>query len=579
MKFRQWDSRTPGHPEFGHTPGVETTTGPLGQGFGNGVGMALAEAILAARFNRGGHRVVDHTTYALISDGDLMEGVASEAASLAGHLKLGRLVYFYDDNRITIDGSTDLAFREDVGRRFEAYGWHVQRVDGLDRGAIDRALTAAKAETERPSLIIGRTHIGFGSPKKQDSEEAHGAPLGADEVKATKRAYGWPEEAQFLVPDAVRGLWAEVAARGRAAHSAWRARFAAWRTAEPEAAAEWDRFHAATPSDGWAATLPTFPPDPKGAATRNASGKVLQALAAAFPNLVGGSADLAPSNKTFLEGLTTVGPGAFEGRNLHFGVREHAMGAVMNGMALHGGLRVYGGTFLIFSDYMRPSVRLAALMKLPVTYVWTHDSFYLGEDGPTHQPIEQLAALRAIPGLTLLRPCDANETVEAWKVAMTSAGPVGLALTRQNLPTLDRTVYGPASGLARGGYVLACELRTDELELILIGTGSEVALAVETHRVLEAEGRSVRVVSLPSWELFAAQPEAYRASVLPPGVSRRLAIEAGRSFGWERWVGPAGRVLGIDHFGASAPDRVLAKQFGFTVDNVLRHARELLAGK
>jgi transketolase len=578
-QFRQWGSKTPGHPEYGHTPGVETTTGPLGQGFGNAVGFAIAEAMLAARFNKGDHVVVDHRTFVIASDGDLMEGVASEAASLAGHLQLGRLIVLYDDNHVTIDGNTNLAFSEDVGKRFEAYGWHVQHVDGHDRAAVDAALTAADAETGRPSLIVARTHIGFGAPNKQDSEEAHGAPLGPDEVKAAKRAYGWPEDAQFRVPEEARAFWRRVAARGHARRNEWTARFEAWRAANPDGARLWDTSHAADLASGWSKGAPVFPADAKGMATRAASGKMIQWLAAALPHFVGGSADLAPSNKTMIDKAPAVGAMRFDGRNFHFGVREHAMGAALNGMSLHGGLRPYGGTFLIFSDYMRPAVRLACLMKRPVTYVWTHDSFYLGEDGPTHQPVEHLMALRAMPGFTLIRPCDANETTQGWIAALEHPGPVGLVLTRQNLPTLDRTVYGPAEGLRRGGYVLACELRADDLELILIATGSEVALAVEAHRVLEGEGRSVRVVSLPCWEFFDAQDAAYRDSVLPAKVTRRLAVEAGRSFGWEKHVGPAGRVIGLDHYGASAPDKVLAEHFGFTAANVLQVAREMLAAR
>lgn len=572
-QFRQWGSRTPGHPEYGHTPGVETTTGPLGQGVGNGVGMALAEAMLRERFPE----LVDHWTFAIVSDGDMQEGVASEAASLAGHLGLGRLVYFYDDNHISIDGDTALSFSEDVGKRYEAYGWHVQRIDGHDRTAIDTAIVAAKAETERPSLIVCRTHIAWGSPNKQDSEEAHGSPLGAEEIAATKRVYGWPEDEHFLVPESVRALWKGVSDRGRAAHAAWNERLAAFRRSTPARAALWDRHHAPAPA-GWESELPLFPADAKGMASRASSGKVIQSLAKIFPNFVGGSADLAPSNKTWIDGAPAIGPHAFGGRNFHFGIREHGMGAILNGMSVHGGFRVYGGTFLIFYDYMRPSVRLAALMKTPVTYVWTHDSIFVGEDGPTHEPIEQLAALRSVPGMTILRPCDANETAQAWAFAMNHQGPVGLALTRQNLPTLDRSVYGPATGLTRGGYILACELRVDALELILIATGSEVHLALAAHAALEKEGRSVRVVSLPSFELFEAQDAAYRESVLPAAVTRRLAIEAASPFGWDRYVGPRGRVIAMRGFGASAPDRVIAEKFGFTAENVLATARELLAG-
>ncbi|HEX7877938.1 MAG TPA: transketolase [Candidatus Eisenbacteria bacterium] len=578
-RFRQWGSKTPGHPEYGHTPGVETTTGPLGQGFSNAVGMAIAESMSAARFNHGSSTIVQHWTYVIASDGDMMEGVASEAASLAGHLQLGRLIVLYDDNHITIDGNTSLAFSEDVGARFEAYGWHVQHVNGHDRPAVDAALTAAKVEAGRPSLIVARTHIGFGAPHKQDSEEAHGAPLGPDEVKAAKKAYGWPEDAQFLVPEEVYAFWRGVAARGKQQRAEWTTRFDAWRSANPDGARLWDQSHAADLPSGWSKGAPTFPADAKGMATRAASGKMIQWLAEAVPHLVGGSADLAPSNKTMIDKAAAVGPMAFAGRNFHFGVREHAMGAILSGMSLHGGLRPYGGTFLIFSDYMRPTIRLACLMKRPVVYVWTHDSFYLGEDGPTHQPVEHLMALRAIPGFTLIRPCDANETREAWIAALDHRGPVGLVLTRQNLPTLDRTVYGPAEGLHRGAYILACELRVDNLELILIATGSEVAIAVEAHRVLEGEGRSVRVVSLPSWELFDAQDATYRESVLPARVTRLLAVEAGRSFGWEKHVGTSGRVIGLDRYGASAPDKVLAEQFGFTAANVLQVAREMLGAR
>ncbi|MDZ4804030.1 MAG: transketolase [Candidatus Eisenbacteria bacterium] len=577
-QFRQWGSRTPGHPEHGHTPGVETTTGPLGQGFGNGVGMAIAEAMLAARINGPEHCVIEHWTYVLASDGDLMEGVASEAASLAGHLKLNRLIVLYDDNRITIDGKTSLAWSEDVGARFQAYGWHVNHVDGHDRPAVDAALIAARARADSPSLIVARTHIGYGAPHKQDSEEAHGAPLGADEVRATKKAYGWPEDSQFLVPDEVRAFWQTVSDRGRVAHAEWQRLFDAWRKADAAGARLWDSSHAAELPAGWSAGAPEFPTDAKGMATRAASSKMIQWLAAALPQFVGGSADLAPSNKTWIDKADPIAPGLFGGRNFHFGVREHAMGSILNGMSLHGGFRPYGGTFLIFSDYMRPAVRLAALMKQPVIYVWTHDSFYLGEDGPTHQPVEQLMALRTIPKFTLIRPADANETVQAWIAALESHGPVGLVLTRQNLPTQDRAVYGPATGLRRGGYILACELRPDAIELILIATGSEVTLAVEAHRLLEAEGRSVRVVSLPSWEMFEAEDASYRDSVLPPGVTRRLAVEAGCSFGWDKWIGPAGRVIGLDRFGASAPDNDLAEHFGFTVAHVVEVAREMLEG-
>ena len=576
--FRQWGSRTPGHPEHGHTPGVETTTGPLGQGFANAVGMALAESHLAARFNRPGHAVVDHRTYVVASDGDMMEGISHEAASLAGHLALGRLIAYYDDNRISIEGPTDLAFSEDVGRRFEAYGWHVQRVpDGNDLAALDAATLAAQAEASRPSLIIVRTHIAYGSPNKQDTAEAHGAPLGKDEVALTKRAYGWPERETFLVPDAARSVGAACAERGAELERAWRGRFAAYEGAHPELAAELRAALAGELPRGWESALPSFSAKDGPLATRSASGRVLNALAPVVRTLVGGSADLAPSNNTLLEGGGDFSAAEREGRNLHFGVREHGMGGILNGMALHGGVRPYGATFLVFADYMRPSLRLAAMMGLPVVYVFTHDSIGLGEDGPTHQPVEHLAALRAIPNLAVLRPADAQETVEAWRAALLRReGPTALVLTRQKVPALDRAgAPAPADGLSRGGYVLA-EASGAEPAVVLLGSGSEVALCLGARQLLEAEGVPTRVVSMPCPDLFERQPAAYRDSVLPPAVRARVAVEAGRALGWRRWVGEGGDVVGIERFGASAPAERLFAEFGFTAENVAARARALL---
>jgi transketolase len=576
-RFRQWGSRTPGHPEYRLTPGVETTTGPLGQGFANGVGMAIAEAFLAERFNRPGHTIVDHYVYAIVSDGDLMEGVASEAASLAGHLQLGKLIYLYDDNGISIDGPTDLAFTEQVGRRFEAYGWHVQEVeDGNDLPAIEAAIRAAQAERLRPSLIIVHTHIAYGSPGKQDTAEAHGAPLGAEEVKRTKEFLGWPQEPTFYIPDEALAVFRQAVERGRAWEADWQARFQAYAREFPELAADWQRIMRRELPPGWEASLPTFTPKDGPMATRVASGRVLNAIAPKIPNLIGGSADLTPSNNTFLRDAGVFDAKNRGGRNLHFGVREHAMGAILNGMALHGGVIPYGGTFLIFSDYMRPAIRLAALSELPVIYVFTHDSVGLGEDGPTHQPIEHLAALRAMPQLTVIRPADANETAVAWRVALQHRqGPVALALTRQNLPIFDRAEMAAADGLERGAYVLL-DAPDGRPDLILIATGSEVALAVEARQRLAAQGVQARVVSMPSWELFEQQPQAYREEVLPPAVTKRLAIEAGVPQGWHYYVGPEGDVLGLTRFGASAPGQVVLDKLGFNVANVVARALRLL---
>ena len=574
--FRQWESRTPGHPEHGMTPGVETTTGPLGQGFANGVGLAIAERWLAAQFNRPGHALVNHFTYAIVSDGDLMEGVASEAASLAGHLKLGKLIYLYDDNRISIDGSTSLAFTEDAGRRFEAYGWHVQRVaDGNDLGAVEAALRAAQAEAERPSLILCRTHIGFGSPNRQDSSKAHGEPLGEEEVKLTKQRLGWPLEPAFHVPEEARQEFRKALERGKAWEAEWEAHAAAYAAAFPQEKRHWDEYLSGQLPAGWDAGLPTFAAGDPAIATRAASGKVLQALAPKLTNLLGGSADLTPSNNTSLPGMPTFQAASPEGRNFHFGVREHAMGSIANGMALHGGLRPYTGTFLVFADYMRPAIRLAALMQLPVVFIFTHDSIGLGEDGPTHQPIEQVASLRAIPGLRVIRPADAAETVEAWRAALTGPGPTCLILTRQNLPVLDRAGAAPGGGVARGAYVIA-DAPQAKPDVILIATGSEVAVALGAQKALAEKGVAARVVSMPCWDLFDAQPLAYREAVLPPGVTARLAVEAGIPQGWHKYVGAQGEIVGMTRFGASAPAPVLFEKFGFTPANVAARAMRLL---
>ena len=575
-RFRQWGSKTPGHPEYRIAPGVETTTGPLGQGFGNGVGMAIAERHLAAHFNRPGYEIVDHYTYAIVSDGDLMEGISHEAASLAGHLGLGKLIYLYDDNDISIDGPTNLTFTEDVAMRFQAYGWHVLRVaDGNDMEAIEQAIVEARQVLDRPSLIIVRTHIGYGSPHKQDTAAAHGEPLGEEEVRLTKRNLGWPEDKTFYVPDEVYAHMRQAVERGAQWEQEWRDLFARYAEAYPELARQWDQFWSGELPEGWDAELPTFEAGTS-VATRAASGKVLDAIAPRIPNLIGGSADLTPSNKTKFEGATDFQRDHYSGRYIHFGVREHAMGAVLNGIAYHGGLVPYGGTFLIFSDYMRPPVRLAAMSHLHVIYVFTHDSVWLGEDGPTHQPVEQLANLRAIPNLVMIRPADANETVEAWRVALALKNrPVALALSRQGVPTLDRSRYAPAEGVRRGAYVLA-DSRPGTPDLILIATGSEVPLAAAAYEQLAAEGIAVRLVSMPSWELFAEQPRSYRETVLPPDVKARLAVEAGATLGWERWVGDGGDVLGIDHFGASAPYKVLMEQFGFTVEAVVSRAKQVL---
>ena len=575
-QFRQWGSRTPGHSEHGLTPGVEATTGPLGQGVGNAVGMALAEAHLAQLFNRPGHTIVDHCTYFLASDGDLMEGVSHEACSLAGHLKLGRLIGIYDDNRITIDGKTDLTFSDDTAKRFESYGWHVERVaDGNDLGALDAALATARRVADRPSLVIVRTHIAYGSPHKQDTPEAHGAPLGEDEVKLTKQRLGWPSLEPFYVPAEALAHWRLARERGARLEAEWTKKYDAYRQAYPALAAELERRLAGRLADGWDEALPTFAPG-EAQATRVAAGRVLNVIAPKLPELIGGSADLANSTNVVFKNGGDVAAGTWGARNVHFGVREHGMGAILNGLALHGGVRPVGSTFLIFSDYMRPPIRLAALCGLPVIYVFTHDSIGLGEDGPTHQPIEQLAALRAIPNLVVIRPADATETVEACRLAILSqSSPVALVLTRQKVPVIDRATYAPANGLRLGGYVLA-EARGAKPAIVLLASGSEVELALGAYERLTAEGIAARVVSVPSMELFARQPQEYRDAVLPPTVAARLAVEAAAPQPWYRWIGDHGAVLGIERFGASAPYQRIYQELGLTVENVVRQAKELL---
>ncbi len=579
INFRQWGSRTPGHPEYGHTPGVEMTTGPLGQGFATGVGFAIAEAHLAARFNQPGHKIIDHYTYGLVTDGDLMEGVAAEAASLAGHLQLGKLIYLYDDNHISIEGDTNITFTEDARARFEAYGWHTQIVaNGHDVEAIDSAIQIAQPDP-RPSIIFCRTILGRGLPTRENTPQAHGAPPGDDELNAAKEKLGWPIEPRFIIPPDVLQHFRTAESRGAQQQAEWEHQFDAYRAAHPGLAAELQRLLAGELPDSWADSVPVFPADAKGLATRASSGKVLNALAPILPELFGGSADLNSSNKTWIADVPAFQHDTPHGRNFHFGVREHAMGAVMNGMVLHGGFIPYGGTFLVFADYVRPAIRLSALMGLRTIWVFTHDSIGLGEDGPTHQPIEHLASLRAIPNLLVLRPADANETAEAWKVALTrKQTPTVLALSRQSLPTLDRQMFDPASGLQRGAYILA-DLGDDDPELILMASGSEVPLIVEAGLKLVAEGLNVRLVSFPSWELFAEQDQDYRDRVLPPGISARLAVEAGISQGWRRWVGDRGALITLDRFGASAPAGVLFEKFGFTPENVYRKAMELMQGR
>jgi transketolase len=594
-QFREWGSTTPGHPEHGLTPGVEVTTGPLGQGFANGVGMAIAEAYLAARYNRPDHEIVNHYTYALVSDGDLMEGVSAEAASLAGHLKLGKLIYLYDDNHITLSAATHITFTEERAMRFAAYGWHTQTVEnGNDLSAIERALRAAQAEKERPSLILVRTHIGYGSPHKQDTFEAHGSPLGQEEVKLTKQALGWPIDPPFYTPEKALAHFRLAVENGKRAEAEWNARVSVYLKAFPNLAREFQQGLAGELPKGWDTDIPIFAADPKGMATRVASGKVLNSIDPKLPSLIGGSADLDPSTHTALTAMgdfenpsdesgnlqgSTGGGWSYVGRNLHFGVREHAMGSIANGLAVHGGVIPFTATFLIFSDYMRPPIRLAALMEQRVIFVFTHDSIALGQDGPTHQPVEQLASLRAIPHLIVIRPCDANETAVAWRVAIeTRDRPVALVLTRQDVPTLDRAHYAAADGLRRGAYVLA-DAPNGKPDIILIGTGSEVSLIVAAGHRLTAKEINVRIVSMPSWELFDAQPRSYRDAVLPPSVRARLAVEAGASQGWCKYAGDEGDVIGVDRFGASAPGEVVMRKYGFTVEKVYERAMKLMSRK
>jgi transketolase len=565
QNFRQWDSLTPGHPEYGLTPGVEVTTGPLGQGFANGVGMAIAASHLAAVFNKPGHELIDSFIYAIVTDGDLMEGVASEAASLAGHLSLMRLIYLYDDNKISIDGSTDLAFTEDRAKRFEAYGWHVQRVDdGNDVDAIDKAIQAAKTDP-RPSIIMCRTVIGYGAPNRQGTAKAHGEPLGDEELNAAKENLGWEKEPRFFIPDDVLAFYRKAVDHGRELEADWNKRRDAYSRLFPDLGAELTRRLSGILPEGWDAALPTFPADPKGMATRAASGKVINALAPKLPELIGGSADLAPSNNTKIDGSPAFQKDSPEGRNFHFGVREHAMGSVLNGMSIFGGVIPYGATFLVFADYMRAAVRLAALSHYPSIFIFTHDSVGLGEDGPTHQPVEHLTSLRLISNLTVIRPADANETTRAWKVAIENRhGPTVLALTRQALPVLE----SPAS-VEKGAYVLK-DFGTPEI--VLMASGSEVSLILEAAQKLADEGKGVRVVSFPSWELFEKQDEAYRESVLPKNIQKRLAVEAGVGLGWERY---AASVISIERYGASAPYKIIFERLGFTVENVVKRAKEI----
>ncbi len=575
--FRQWGSLTPGHPEYGETPGVEVTTGPLGQGLSNAVGMAIAEKHLSAIFNKPEYPIVDHCTYVLATDGDLMEGVTSESSSFAGHQKLGKLIVLYDDNRISIDGSTEIAFTENRGERYQAYGWQVIDVqDGNDVESVDRAISEAKFD-ERPSIIICRTHIGYGLPQKQDTADAHGEPPGEAELAAAKENLGWPVEPKFYVPNDVLNHFREAIPKGESAEAQWNELLIDYKKIFPDLGKEFQRIMAGELPTGWESDLAEYPADEKGLATRVSSGKVLNLLAAKIPELIGGSADLTPSNKTWIDGEVDFQPKSPEGRNFHFGVREHSMGAVVNGMAVHGGVLPYGGTFLVFSDYMRPAIRLSALAKYPSIWVFTHDSIGLGEDGPTHQPIEHLAALRAIPDLVLIRPGDANEVLEAWKIAIKRRnGPTALAFTRQSVPTLDRSIYTPASGLRRGAYILA-DYGDNEPNLILMASGSEVDLIIKAAGILAVDGVDVRIVSFPSWELFVEQDQEYRDSVLLPDVKARVAVEAGVSLGWERWVGDHGAIISVNRFGASAPYKILYEKYGLTVENIVDMALKTMA--
>ncbi len=573
-QFRQWGSITAGHPEAHLTPGVETTTGPLGQGLSNAVGVAMAERWLATKFNRPGHDIVDHYTYVIASDGDLMEGVSHESCALAGHLGLGKLIVLYDDNHITIDGKTDLAYSDDVARRFQAYGWFTQQIDGHNPEEIEKALQAARQVENQPSIIACRTHIGFGSPHKQDTASAHGEPLGEDEIRLTKQHLGWPVEPLFYVPDDVLATMRQVGEQGAKHQAEWEKKFEAYQAEFPDLAATFKKGMAGELPDGWDQGLAGQFEAGKSIATRVASGKVLDILSPRIPTLIGGSADLTGSNKTRPSGVTHLTRDDFSGRYIHFGVREHGMSSILSGLALHGGIRPYGGTFLVFSDYLRPTIRLASMMGLPVVYVFSHDSIGLGEDGPTHQPVEHLMSLRLIPGLVLIRPADANETASAWRIALNrKAGPTALALTRQGLPILDLGNINPDQGPERGGYILS---DANGAEVILIGTGSEVHIALEAQRQLAGQGVAARVVSLPSWEIFEAQSAEYREKVLPPGIKARVAVEAGVTAGWERYIGLTGVAIGLDHFGASAPYKEIYQHFGITAEAVTAAALDQL---
>lgn len=574
--FRQWGSKTPGHPEFGHTPGVETTTGPLGQGFTNAVGMALAERHLATIFNRPGYEIIDHYTYMICGDGDLMEGITAEAASFAGHMGLAKLICIYDDNSISIEGNTDITFTEDVGLRFKAYNWHVIRVeDGNNLDDIHRAIKEARAETTKPSIIMLQTHIAFGSPNKQDSADAHGAPLGEEEIRLTKKNLGWDENVSFYVPEQVVKIFGECIDKGKKAESIWKEKFEEYCSKYPVLSKKLNDSLNNSLNEGWDANLPDFSKNEGPIATRAVSGKILNAISENIPYLIGGSADLAPSNNTIIKSSHDFQKNMFDGRNIRFGVREHAMGGIMSGIALHKGLRPYGGTFFVFADYMRPAIRLASLMKLPVIYIFTHDSVAVGEDGPTHQPVEHLAGLRAIPGLTVIRPADATETIEAWRLsAQTTDSPVALILSRQKLPVIDRTIYSSADKLVNGAYILSDS--DGKPDIILIATGSEVDITLKAGKILEEKGISVRVVSMPSWELFENTSQEYKDKVLLPDVNVRIAVEAGISMGWERYTGSNGVVIGINEFGASAPGNIVMEKFGFTSENIVQKAMELL---
>ncbi len=574
--FRQWESKTPGHPEFGHTPGVETTTGPLGQGIANAVGMAMAERHLAAIFNRPDSEIIDHYTYIMCGDGDLMEGITAEAASFAGHMGLAKLICIYDDNKISIEGNTDITFTEDVALRFKAYNWHVVRVeDGNNLSDIHNAIKEARAETTKPSLIVLRTSIAFGSPNKQDSADAHGAPLGEEEIRLTKKNLGWDENASFHVPEQVVEVFGKCIDKGKKAESVWQKKFEEYCSKYPVLSEKLNDSLNNSLNKGWDANLPDFSKNEGPIATRAASGKILNAIAENIPYFIGGSADLAPSNKTIIESSHDFQKNMFDGRNIHFGVREHAMGGIMSGMVLHKGLRPYGATFLVFADYMRPAIRLAGLMKLPVIYIFTHDSIAVGEDGPTHQPVEHIASLRAIPGLTVIRPADATETIEAWRLAVqTTDSPVALILSRQKLPVIVRSIDNSADKLINGAYILSDS--DGKPDIILIATGSEVHIASEAGKVLEEKGVAVRIVSMPSWELFEKTSHTYKDKILLPDVTKRIAVEAGISMGWERYTGSSGAIIGINRFGASAPGNIVMKKFGFTSENIVQKATELL---